>query len=362
MRIAQIAPLSESCPPKFYGGTERIVSYLTEELVRQGHDVTLFASGDSETRAHLVPTIPVAARLDARIRDTIPHYVMALDTVVRRAENFDILHFHIDFFQYLLARQPFSGKVVTTLHGRLDLPDLQPFYRAFPDLPLVSISDNQRLPMPPMAWAGTVYHGLPLEGTVTKGEARPGEYLAFLGRISPEKRPDRAIEIAVRSGRPLRIAAKVDAADQRYWDEVIGPLVKANPNVEFIGEIGDFQKSEFLGNACALLFPIDWPEPFGLVMIEAMSCGTPVIAFRCGSVPEVIEDGVTGRIVETVEDAVAAVGDLGRFDRAVIRRRFEERFSVARMARDYVRIYQTLIEGTGKAAFLSSDAVLQNVA
>jgi glycosyltransferase involved in cell wall biosynthesis len=340
MRIAQIAPLAESCPPKLYGGTERIVSYLTEELVRLGHDVTLFASGDSVTSSRLVPCATSALRLDPKVRDMVPYHVMMLDEVYRRVDDFDVLHFHVDYLHYPLMR-PFSDRILTTLHGRLDLPDLLPFYSAFPEFPLVSISNSQRRPMPPVNWVSTVLHGLPKNLMPFTERPDPG-YLAFLGRISPEKGPDRAIEIAARSGLPLKIAAKVDTADQLYWREVIAPMVAAYPNVEFIGEINEQQKAQFLGNARALLFPIDWPEPFGLVMIEAMACGTPVIAFDNGSVPEVIEDGLTGFIVDSVPDAIAALDQIGRLKRASIRERFEQRFTVERMAQDYLATYRKL--------------------
>ena len=340
MKIAQIAPLAERCPPKLYGGTERIVSYLTEELVRQGHEVTLFASGDSRTAAELVPCTDVALRLNPAVADPLPYHIMMLEEVRRRADEFDVLHFHIDLLHFPLIRD-IAHRTVTTLHGRLDLPDLEPFYRAFPDLPLVSISDDQRRPMPPVDWAGTVHHGLPPD--LLPFTAQPkGGYLAFLGRISPEKRPDRAIQIAARAGLPLKVAAKIDKADRAYWDETIAPLIAAHRNVQFIGEINEHQKAEFLGNARALLFPIDWPEPFGLVMIEAMACGTPVIAFRNGSVPEVIDDGVTGYIVNDIDEAVTAVRRIGELDRAVIRATFDKRFTARRMAQDYVAIYRAL--------------------
>ncbi|WP_207486081.1 glycosyltransferase family 4 protein [Arenibaculum pallidiluteum] len=339
MRIAQIAPLIESVPPKLYGGTERIVSYLTEELVRQGHDVTLFASGDSRTSAELVACWDTALRLTPQVQDAIPYHLMMLDELRRRAPEFDVLHFHVDMLHFPMFRH-LADRTVTTLHGRLDLPDLQPFYRRFPEFPLVSISDDQRRPMPPVNWVGTVHHGLPPDLLPFSPEPR-GRYLAFLGRISPEKRPDRAIEIAKRAGIPLRIAAKVDRADLAYFENSIKPLL-AHPLVEFVGEVNETQKARFLGDALALLFPIDWPEPFGLVMIEAMSCGTPVIAFRCGSVPEVLEDGVTGSIVDDMDGAVEAARRVERFDRRLIRRRFEERFSAARMARDYVAVYEAL--------------------
>jgi glycosyltransferase involved in cell wall biosynthesis len=342
MKIAQIAPLFESVPPKLYGGTERIVSYLTEELVRQGHDVTLFASGDSRTAARLVPCRPEAMRLDPTVRDWVPHFMPMLDQVRRRADEFDVLHFHIDFLHFPVIR-PIAGRTVTTLHGRLDLPDLQPLYREFSDVPLVSISRDQRRPMPPVNWAGTVHHGLP--ATLYPFYPFPeGDYLAFLGRISPEKRPDLAIEIARRAGIRLRIAAKVDRADEAYFREVIEPLLD-DPLVEFIGEVGEGEKAAFLGNARALLFPIDWPEPFGLVMIEAMACGTPVIAFRRGSVPEVIDHGVSGWIVDDLDGAVEAVYNVGRLNRLQVRRRFEQRFTAERMARDYVAIYERLASG-----------------
>jgi glycosyltransferase involved in cell wall biosynthesis len=340
MKIAQVSPLFESVPPRLYGGTERIVSVLTEELVRRGHEVTLFASGDSQTSARLVAPVSRALRLGQPVRDWIPYHVMLLEEVRRRSDGFDVIHFHTDLLQMPIARE-LRGRALTTLHGRLDLPDLAPFYRAFPDAALVSISDDQRRPMPPVNWLGTVHHGLPSEALPFSPHASGG-YLAFLGRISPEKRPDRAIEIASRTGLPLRIAAKVDPADQEYWDEVIGPMVDRASNVEFVGEIGEAEKGRFLGDAAALLFPIDWPEPFGLVMIEAMACGTPVIAFECGSVPEVIEHGTTGFVVRSVDEAVRAVGELHRIDRAVVHQTFQERFSVGRMARDYERIYSLL--------------------
>ncbi|EQB31786.1 glycosyltransferase family 4 protein [Sphingobium ummariense] len=340
MKIAQIAPLAESVPPKLYGGTERIVSYLTEELVAQGHDVTLFASGDSVTSAKLVPVTSMALRLNPHVKDPIPHHVILLEEVRRRADEFDALHFHIDLIHMPLV-QDFIDRTVTTLHGRLDLPDLVPFYRAFPHHPLVSISDHQRLPMPPVNWAATIYHGLPTDLLRPRLGATEG-YLAFLGRISPEKRPDRAIRIAARSGRKLRIAAKIDAVDRLYWESEIAPLVEQYPHVEFIGEINETQKAEFLGKADALLFPIDWPEPFGLVMIEAMACATPVIAFRCGSVPEIIQHGVSGFIVDSEDEAVEALRHLDDVNRAGVRAAFDARFTAQRMAADYVALYQDL--------------------
>lgn len=343
MKIAQIAPLAESVPPKLYGGTERIVSYLTEELVQQGHDVTLFASGDSVTSAKLVPVTKMALRLNPHVRDTIPHHMILLDEVRRRADEFDILHFHIDVLHMPMVRNMLD-RAVTTLHGRLDLPDLVPLYRAFPDSCLVSISDHQRLPMPPVNWGGTIYHGLPADLLPPRTSTKDG-YLAFIGRISPEKRPDRAIRIAVEAGMPLKMAAKIDAVDRAYWEQEIEPLVRAHDNVDYIGEINEQQKAEFLGNATALLFPIDWPEPFGLVMIEAMACATPVIAFRCGSVPEVIDHGVSGFIVDSEADAIAAVHAVRSLDRAGVRAVFDARFTAARMAQDYVSLYEDVITG-----------------
>lgn len=348
MKIAQIAPLAESVPPKLYGGTERIVSYLTEELVRQGHDVTLFASGDSVTDASLVACSDVALRLNPAVKDHLPYQVVMLEKIRRRAHEFDVLHFHIDLLHFPLIRD-FADRTVTTLHGRLDLPDLHPFYRAFPDVPLVSISNDQRRPMPPVSWSGTVYHGLPADILPFTAKPKDG-YLAFLGRISPEKRPDRAIEIAAKAHMPLKIAAKVDNADKAYWEAVIEPMVNSHPNVEFIGEINEYQKAGFLGNASALLFPIDWPEPFGLVMIEAMACGTPVVAFRCGSVPEVIDEGVSGLLVDSVQEAVENIEWALRLDRRKVRATFEKRFTAERMARDYVNIYRSLPGVRTKAA------------
>jgi glycosyltransferase involved in cell wall biosynthesis len=360
MRIAQIAPLAESCPPALYGGTERVVSYLTEELVAQGHDVTLFASGDSVTEAELVACSQRALRLWPGGVDNLPFLMVMLEQVARRAHEFDILHFHIDLMHAPLVRS-FAEKTLTTLHGRLDLPGLQPFYRAFPRLPLISISNAQRLPLPPVNWVKTIYHGLPRELLNYEPEVRGG-YFAFLGRISPEKRPDRAIEIAVRTGMPLKIAAKIDRADQAYWEETIEPLVRAHPNVEYIGEITEREKSTFLGGATALLFPIDWEEPFGLVMIEAMACGTPVIALRRGSVPEVMDDGVTGYVVDTVDEAVRAADRVCGLSRAMVRRAFEERFTVERMAHEYVDTYSQRV-GLGVAPPQSHPAAgLQSIA
>jgi glycosyltransferase involved in cell wall biosynthesis len=340
MKIAQIAPLIESVPPRLYGGTERIVSYLTEELLALGHDVTLFASGDSITAANLVPCVPKALRLDASVCDTIPYYMLMLDRVRQRADDFDILHFHIDQFHFPLFRS-MAGRTVTTLHGRQDLPDLFPLYVGFDEMPLVSISNDQRRPLPKANFAATVYHGLPA-GLHRPSAGSNGGYVAFLGRISPEKRPDRAISIARALGIPLKIAAKVDRADEVYFRTQIEPLLDG-PGVEFVGEINEPQKTQFLGEAQALLFPIDWPEPFGLSMIEAMACGTPVLAFRCGSVPEIIEDGLTGAIVDTMEQAIVALPDVIALDRKKVRQRFEQRFSATRMAKDYVDVYRSLL-------------------
>jgi glycosyltransferase involved in cell wall biosynthesis len=340
MRIAQIAPLCERVPPKLYGGTERIVSYLTEELVRQGHEVTLFASGDSKTSAKLVPCCDRALRLNPSVKDALPYHIIMLEEVRKRADQFDLLHFHIDFLHAPMVRQ-LAARTLTTQHGRLDLPDLAPFYGVFRELPLVSISNNQRRYLPHANWVGRVHHGLPRD--LLPFKPRPsGGYLAFLGRISPEKGPNRAIEIAARAGMPLKIAAKVDRVDQAYWDEFIHPMVKAHPNVEFIGEIDEHEKAAFLGDAAALLFPIDWPEPFGLVMIEAMACGTPVIALRRGSVPEIVEEGVSGFVVDTVEQATAAVRRIPNLDRAKVRNAFERRFTAERMTRGYLEIYRGL--------------------
>lgn len=340
MKIAQIAPLIESVPPRLYGGTERIVSYLTEELVGLGHEVTLFASGDSITSANLVACTHKALRLDPSVRDPIPYYMLMLDHVRQRVDNFDILHFHIDQFHFPIFRA-IAGRSVTTLHGRQDLPDLRPLYLGFGNMPLVSISSAQRRPVPKANFVGTVHHGIPARLYRGTQEGRGG-YLAFLGRISPEKRPDRAIAIARAAGIPLKIAAKIDRVDEIYFKTQIEPLLEGG-GVEFIGEINDHQKSQFLGDARALLFPIDWPEPFGLSLIEAMACGTPILAFRCGSVPEIIEDGITGAIVETMEDAIAALPRVLALDRKRVRDRFDERFSATRMAKEYVEIYQSLI-------------------
>ena len=338
MRIAQVAPLFESVPPKYYGGTERIVSYLTEELVRQGHDVSLFASGDSVTRAHLVAGCRRSLRLDKHCTDQMAHHILMLEKVFQRADDFDVLHFHVDYLHYPLSRRVHTPQV-TTLHGRLDIPDLQPLYAEFRDMPLVSISDSQREPIPDANWQVTIYHGLPED--LYEFSAAPGEYLAFLGRISPEKRVDRAIEIARQVGMPLKIAAKVDDVDQDYFDGHVKPLLQ-HPLVEYVGEIGEGEKQEFLGCAIGLLFPIDWEEPFGLVMIEALACGTPVVAYRRGSVPEVLSDGETGFIVDDLEGAIAAARRLPELDRQRCRDAFEWNFTASRMANEYVHLYERL--------------------
>jgi glycosyltransferase involved in cell wall biosynthesis len=345
MRIAQIAPLIESVPPQLYGGAERVVSYLTEELVRQGHDVTLFASGDSDTSAELVPCVPKALRL-AQASDALPHGVLQVEKIRQRAGDFDILHFHSDFLHFPMVRS-LARRALTTMHGRLDLPDYQPLFAEFRDMPLVSVSDDQRKPLP-ARWAATVHHGLPTDLYSPSGaDAR---YLAFLGRISPEKRPDRAIEIAHRAGVDLKIAAKVDRVDKAYFDEVIRPLLRG-PRIEYVGEINDCRKQEFLKGAMALLFPIDWPEPFGLVMLEAMACGTPTIAWRKGAVPEVIDDGITGFIVEAIDEAVTAVEKVRSLHRKAVRLGFEKRFSAERMARDYLRVYEQPPESFARTRF-----------
>jgi len=340
MRIAQVAPIFESVPPKLYGGTERVVSYLTEELVRQGHDVTLYASGDSATRARLIATSAKASRLDPTCVDPLARQIVLLDRVLRDARQYDLIHFHCDYFHFPSTRR-MPVPHLTTLHGRLDVSDLVDLYRELNDQPLVSISRAQRKPIKGARWAGNVYHGLPAD--LLRPVAERGDYLAALGRISPEKGIDRAIEIAGLAGQPLRIAAKVDPADVQYFGQVVEPLL-AQPHVDYIGEIDEGGKQEFLGHARALLFPIDWPEPFGLVMIEAMACGTPVIAFGRGSVPEVIEHGKTGFVVDTVEQAVEALARVDEIDRRVCRAEFERRFTSERMALDYVAVYRSLVE------------------
>jgi glycosyltransferase involved in cell wall biosynthesis len=350
MRIAQVAPLYESVPPTLYGGTERIVSYLTEELVKQGHEVTLFASGDSLTQAKLVPISPRALRLDARSMDHLAHHTLMLEAVVAHQYEFDMIHFHIDYLHFPLTRA-MGWATLTTLHGRLDIPDLVPLYRAFREMPVSSISCAQRKPLPWLNWQGTVYHGLP-ESQYEFSPKSDG-YLAFLGRTSPEKGLDEAIAIARKAGMPLKVGAKIDRADQEFFDTRLKPLMN-DSGVEFLGEIGFPEKNELLGRAAALLFPITWPEPFGIVMIEAMACGTPVIAYPQGSVPEVIEDGLTGFIVQDADDAAKAVQKVGSFDRAACRRRFEERFSASLMSSHYLRLYETLVGSQGEPTPASS--------
>jgi glycosyltransferase involved in cell wall biosynthesis len=340
MRIAQVAPLYESVPPQGYGGTERVVAYLTEELVRRGHEVTLFASGDSVTSAELVASCPRSLRTNPACKDPLAHHYVMLERVIQRAADFDVIHFHIDYLHFPISRR-IGVPQLTTLHGRLDLPDLQPMYDEFRETPLVSISDAQRRPLPQANFRRTVYHGLPLD--LHRPRTAHGKYFAFLGRISREKRVDRAIAIAERLGVPLKIAAKVDSADAEYYEREVVPML-AHPLVEFVGEIGEAQKGEFLGNAQALLFPIDWPEPFGLVMIEAMACGTPVVAFRAGSVAEIIEDGVSGFVVEDLDAAVEAARRTRDLDRRACRAAVERRFSVERMAEGYRQVYAELID------------------
>jgi glycosyltransferase involved in cell wall biosynthesis len=342
MRIAQIAPLAETVPPRAYGGTERVVHWLTEELVRQGHKVTLFASGDSVTSGDLVPCSTSGLR-DAGVRDHTASLLVMLDRVKKAAAAFDILHFHVDLLQFP-AFQNLPWKTLTTLHGRLDLPDIHPIYEAFPHMPLVSISDVQRRPMPPVNWAGTVQHGLP--PALIPYSSAGGAYLAFLGRIAAEKRLDRAIDVAVGAATPLKIAAKVDPADRAYFDRHIAPRLH-HPLIEFVGEITDEKKGAFLGGALALIFPIDWPEPFGLAMIEAMAAGTPVIAWPNGAAPEVVDEGLTGVLVRSIEEAVQAVRTVAQLDRSEVRRRFEARFTAERMASDYLAIYRRLAERQG---------------
>jgi glycosyltransferase involved in cell wall biosynthesis len=338
MHIAQIAPLTEAVPPKLYGGTERVVSWLTEELIALGHQITLFASGDSVTSARLEESWPRALRLDGSVRDPNALHMMMLERVYQRAGEFDILHFHLDYYPFsLFSRQP--TPFVTTLHGRLDLPEHQPAFDTFSHIPLVSISNAQRRPLPQANWVRTVHHGLP-ENLLKPKPIKPS-YFAFLGRIAPEKGVDRAIRIAQHCGAQLKVAAKVDSVDREYFEEQILPMMKS-AHVDYIGEITDTHKSEFLSGALALLVPIDWPEPFGLVMIEAMACGTPVIAFNRGSAPEVIEDGLTGFIVEDINGAIGAVDRLSHLSRAAIRRRFEQRFTARRMAQDYLAVFRSI--------------------
>ena len=340
MKIAQIAPLYESVPPSYYGGTERVVSYLTEELVRQKHEVTLFASGDSVTSARLVSCCQDSLRLAKTCVDPMPHFLLMLELVCRMAHEFDLLHFHIDYLHFPLSRRH-QFRQLTTLHGRLDIPDLVPLYREFPEMPVISISDSQRAPLPWLNWQGTVHHGLPAD--LLPFNPGGGDYLAFVGRISPEKGVETAIAIARSSGIKLKIAAKVDKADRDFYEAEIKPLIADGPLVEYVGEICEEEKKQFLGNALALIFPINWEEPFGLVQIESMACGTPVIAYPRGSVPEVVRDGVSGFLVHDMEEAVRAANRVGSLSRMRCRSYFEERFLAARMAKDYVAIYRKLI-------------------
>jgi glycosyltransferase involved in cell wall biosynthesis len=340
MKIAQLSPLWESVPPQLYGGTERIASYLTEELVRLGHEVTLFASGDSKTAAQLKPCCPKALRLhDAGLinRDA-PMILMQEQALGAASGEYDIIHSHLDFLSFPMSRRA-HAPVVTTLHGRLDLPELQPIFDEYADMPVVSISNAQRTPLPQANWAGTVHHGIPK--SLYSPHRRPGSYLAFLGRISPEKCPDHAIEVAKRVGMPLRIAAKVDSADQTYFKKKIEHLLD-HPLVEYVGEINDAEKNDFLGEAAALLCPYDWPEPFGLVLIEAMACGTPVLAYRRGSIPEIIDHGVTGYVCDSISEMAQAVAGLPLIDRSHCREIFEKRFTVERMVKDYLDIYERM--------------------
>ena len=356
MKIAQVTPLYEAVPPKLYGGTERVVAHLTDALVDLGHEVTLFASAEARTKARLVPVRDQAIRLDpAPFKSDLAAHMSMLSEVLRRADDFDVIHFHTDMIHFPFFER-MSGKTITTLHGRLDMKDLTEVYERWPQFGLISISDDQRRPLAFANWKATVHHGMPSEQYIYSPKSEG--YLAFLGRISPEKRPDRAIEIAAKLGKRLKMAAKVDAADRVYFETKIKPLIDGNPLIEFIGEIGDHQKSEFLGGAEALLFPIDWPEPFGLVMIEAMACGTPVVAFKCGSTTEVIEDGATGFLVDTLEQAIAAADRAHLLDREAIRARFELRFSATAMARRYLDVYGDLLAKRPYAEAAVNDVVV----
>jgi len=354
MRIAQVAPLYESVPPRLYGGTERVVSWLTEKLVSLGHEVSLFASGDSVSRAHLIPACKTALRLDSNCVDPLTHHVLMLEKVFSLAENFDVIHFHTDYLHFPLSRRE-QIPCVTTLHGRLDLPDLVPLYKEFCEMPLVSISDAQRKPLAWANWLATIHHGMPATSLLFSESG--GDYLAFLGRISPEKGLDRAIEIAIRSGMKLKVAAKIDRVDRSYFEREIEPLL-SHSLIEFIGELGHSDKGEFLGNAAALLFPINWPEPFGLVMIEAMACGTPVIAHPLGSVPEVILDGTSGFLVGDLDEAVEAVSKIHEIDRVECRRHFELNFTDDRMTRKYLDVYQRLV-GRASSSIALEEGVLK---
>jgi glycosyltransferase involved in cell wall biosynthesis len=354
MRIAQVAPLYESVPPKLYGGTERVVSWLTEELVSLGHDVTLFASGDSMTKARLVPVCRESLRLSPGCVDQLAHHIVLLERVLTEKHNFDLIHFHVDYLHFPVSRRE-KYIHVSTLHGRLDIPDLAPLYDVFSDIPVISISDAQRDPLPDLNWQGTVHHGLPEKAY--KFYPDGGKYLAFLGRVSPEKGLDQAVEIAKAAGMPLKVAAKIDKADQEYFDTCIRPLLDSE-DVEFIGEVGYPEKNEFLGNAAALLFPIAWPEPFGLVMIEAMACGTPVIAYQFGSVSEVMKDGVSGYVVSDINGAVEAVKNIDQIERKRVRKHFRDNFTAAIMTRNYLKIYDRMISRKKVPARAISDGVL----
>ncbi|MES2859838.1 MAG: glycosyltransferase family 4 protein [Pseudomonadota bacterium] len=356
MKIAQVTPLYEAVPPKLYGGTERVVAHLTDALVDLGHEVTLFASAEAQTKAKLVPVRDQAIRLDpSPLKSDLAAHMTMLSEVLRRADDFDVIHFHTDMIHFPFFERC-ANKTLTTLHGRLDMKDLSEVYQRWPQFGLVSISDDQRRPLGHANWKATVHHGMPAEQYLFSPKSEG--YLAFLGRISPEKRPDRAIEIAIKLGKRLKMAAKVDAADRVYYETKIKPLIDSSPLIEFIGEIGDHQKSAFLGGADALLFPIDWPEPFGLVMIEAMACGTPVVAFRCGSTTEIIEDGATGFLVDTLEQAVAAADRATRLDREAVRARFELRFSATAMARRYLDVYGDLLAKKPFAETMLDDVVV----
>lgn len=339
MRIAQVAPLYESVPPRLYGGTERVVSWLTEKLVELGHQVTLFASGDSVTTARLIPCCKKALRTNPDCVDPLAHHLLMIEEVLNQAQDFDLIHFHVDYFHFIRSRRE-QVPCVTTLHGRLDIPDLVPLYREFREVPLISISKSQQKPLPWVNWIGNVHHGMP--AAELRWHECAGDYLAFLGRVSPEKGLNHAIEIAIKAEIPLKIAAKIDRVDREYFEEKIKPMLD-HPLIEFLGEIGPEDKGEFLGNAMAMLFPIEWPEPFGLVMIEAMACGTPVIAYPFGSVPEIILDGVSGFVVRKVDEAVQAVRKLSDFDRRECRRYFELNFTDDQMTSKYLSIYQKLI-------------------
>ncbi|MCB9667354.1 MAG: glycosyltransferase family 4 protein [Myxococcales bacterium] len=345
LRIAQVAPLFESVPPKLYGGTERVVSYLTEELVRQGHEVTLFASGDSITQAKLIAPCERALRLDDRVVDHMSRHILMLELLARRASAFDIVHSHIDYLPFPVYRR-LSIPTVTTLHGRLDLPELADIFAEFSDAPVVSISMSQRQPLPQAHWVGNVDHGLPDD--LYTFHPKAGEYLAFLGRISPEKRVDSAISLAIAENLPLKISAKIDQVDATYFETVIKPMLD-HPLIEFLGEIGDSEKDGFLGNALALLFPIDWPEPFGLVMVEALACGTPILARCRGSVPEIMESGTTGFVYETEAEGQSALRNIRAIDRRACRKAFEQRFTARIMAQNYLEIYRALLESPPNA-------------